>query len=55
MKINNVPDYAKKHPYWVIRDCGKDGKWFFGAFPTSKKAVEVSKTIGNGTIFINKP
>ena len=54
MNINNVPSYAKSYKYWVVRDCGKDGLWFYGAYKNVKTVKAIRKTIANGKIYVNK-
>ena len=54
MNINNVPSYAKSYKYWVVRDCGKDGLWFYGSWSNFKTAKAIRKTIANGKIYVNK-
>ena len=54
MNINNVPYYAKDYKYWVVRDCGKDGLWFYGAYGNVKTVKAICKTIANGKIYVNK-
>lgn len=52
-QINNVPSYAVNHKYWIVRDCGKDGMWFYGAYSRLKIAQSISKTIDNGFVYKN--
>ena len=52
-KINNVPNSAYKRKYWVVRDCGTDGKWFYGAWDNIKKAAYTANIIGNGFVYSN--
>jgi hypothetical protein len=41
VKVNNVPDYAKEAPYWVVRKC--DGElWFYGAWSDEKTANHIA-------------
>ena len=54
MNINNVPYYAKDYKYLVVRDCGKDGLWFYGAYGNVKTVKAIRKTIANGKIYVNK-
>lgn len=52
MHINNVPAYAEQYKYWVVRDCGKDGLWFWGSYRSVNTARAICKTIGNGRLYI---
>ena len=52
MEINNVPEYAKKYPFWVARIADNE-LWFYGAYSDWEKALEVSQQIG-GFAFENK-
>ena len=38
----------------VVRDCGKDGLWFYGAYKNVKTVKAIRKTIANGKIYVNK-
>ena len=45
VKVNNVPDYAKKSPYWVVRKY--DGEyWFWGAWDDKESADKIANAIG---------
>ena len=46
--VQNVPDYAFKYDWMVARFA--DGEsWFYGAYPTKERAVEVAIEV-NGFI-----
>lgn len=50
--VNNVPDYAHKYEWWVIRYC--DGyMWFWGGFDDENRAIEAANEIGNGMVIQN--
>ena len=53
MKINNVPSYAANHKYWIVRDCGKDGYYFYGGWDKLHTAQAISRTINNGFVYKN--
>lgn len=43
VKVNNVPDYAKDAPYWVVR-IDKDSRelWFYGAWSDEETANHIA-------------
>lgn len=44
VEVNNVPDYARKSPYWVVRKC--DGElWFYGAWSDYETANHIALQI----------
>lgn len=45
MKIYNMPAYATEYPYIVVT-VEEDYIWFYGAYSTRVKAVEVALEIG---------
>lgn len=49
-EIKNLPDYAKDYEYVVVRNCGNDGIWFFGAYHDFKKSVQAASECGNGVV-----
>lgn len=44
VKINNLPDYAKKG-FIVARKADHGELWFYGCYDTEEKAKEVSREI----------
>ena len=47
--INNLPNYAKDYDFIVARNC--DGElWFYGAYKTVEKAVEVAVAVDGHVI-----
>lgn len=41
VKVNNVPDYAKKKQYWVVRKCDVE-LWFYGAWSDEESANHIA-------------
>ena len=41
VKVNNVPDYAKEKPYWVVRKCDVE-LWFYGAWSDEESANHIA-------------
>lgn len=48
--IQNMPDYAGEYEYIVVRNCNKDGIWFYGAYHDFTKAVNAASECGNGIV-----
>lgn len=47
--ILNVPNYAPKYQYWVVRFC--DGRlWYYGGFDDENRAIEAADFVGNGMV-----
>lgn len=47
--IKNLPNYAKDYDFIVARNC--DGQfWFYGAYETVEKAVEVAVAVDGHVI-----
>lgn len=47
--ILNVPNYAPKYQYWVVRFC--DGHlWYYGGFDDENRAIEAADFVGNGMV-----
>lgn len=50
--VNNVENYAKEDPYWVVRICEGEA-WFYSAWDDEKKAQRAASEIG-GVVVENK-
>ena len=47
--ILNVPNYAPKYTFWVVRFC--DGRlWYYGGFDDENRAIEAADFVGNGMV-----
>lgn len=49
MKMMNLPDYAEKYEFWIGREVDGD-MWFYGAYETAGKALQVAREIGGELI-----
>lgn len=49
VSILNVPEYAPKYRFWVVRFC--DGLlWFYGGYDDENRAIETANWLGNGMV-----
>ena len=52
MHVNNVPEYAHHHRYWVVRAVNGE-LWFYGAWDDEDRANEVAAELPNGALVFN--
>lgn len=55
VEVKNVPDYAEKHPFWVVRfDDNTRALWFYGAWDDKTKAEQCVEETMNGLLVLNR-
>lgn len=58
--INNVPEYALKHPLWVVTldEFKRDEAWFYGAWDTDEELSDILLAFvnqDNNKIIVHNP
>lgn len=51
MRVNNLPEYAKKHNYLVCREVNNE-LWFWGAFDDHDRAFKTAMEICGGVVVL---
>lgn len=51
--VENVPEYAEEHPYWIVTlDDSKERAWFYGAWDSIEETRIILAQLGGDRLIV---